>query len=116
MIADGGTYTSDGVLVSTVGVTKIIGTWIEEAPPTMMTCEDGVSTGGWTGVGSLVTGVMTVPSPSGGVVWANKVLVVHTSIASPISSIGLNFIDDIVGVVFIFSILFFSLIFAFALN
>ena len=96
--ATGETYTSVGALVATAGGTNAIGVALIGAPPVTMTCEDGVRTGGVVGVGSLVTGVMTVPSPSGGgVVWAIELLVVHRSIVSPIASIGLNFIGNIMG-------------------
>src|SRR5579864_5664021 len=67
MIEGGGTSTGVMMVVLTIGGATVIGVRVEVAPPTIITCDDAVRTGGFTGVGSLVTGARVVPSS-----WPNR--------------------------------------------
>ncbi len=72
MTEDGGTCTGVMTFVLIARGATAIGARVGAAPPTIITCDEGVRTGGATGVGSLVTGASVEPSPSGGVSWPNR--------------------------------------------
>jgi hypothetical protein len=101
MTDNGGTCTGVIMLVLKGTGATAVGVRAGLAPPTIITCEEGVRTGGATGVGSLVTGESVEPSPT---TWPNNLLTgnsIHTD-----NSTGISFMGMRIGSYFIFSILF----------